>query len=739
MALFSVMTYAVHTIDGLPESPPAVLVASQRYPPNYSMPDVVSTEIGLWEVDRNVGGSYLSRAYWASALNGVEDYNVLFQQKDPLTGNTKSFSLHSSPDKEVSIAAYRSICSTLEPLVDDCTLLLTKELLKALIVPEPIPQSKLVDRIAELMELHPEAHSDWVKVLRALVLVAVGNKDAPECAVHKVMAATKNMSSSQRKAVVNNQNKEGKAPLHTVFRDNKRGSVLALMEAGADITITDEEGSNPLHLAAIAGSADSIRAAHHGKEDFLKNKSSNDAENEKFLNALNAPSKKGYTPLMLSVLENRIASTVTFLQAGSLPDVQNPKTGDTALHYAVELGLAPIVKALIVFGAQLEIRNEAGFTPLNFAAKVEGAKECGEILKEVIDLMHKAASNVSDKLEPLNIPQNSIFLLSMDGGGSRGLLLTQSLMVIQKRMKQLNPECCAIHKYFDYIAGTSAGGMAALAITCAGTSLEATQSSFFKAGDVMSSHSPTFPSEVIDRSSLESYGKDAVMTDVEQPRVIITTTLANHNPPVLHLMCNYGKARDGQKPPCERKVWEAGRCTSAAPFYFPPYEDKFIDGGIMANNPTLDAMAEIQSQEEEEKSGRKLALVVSLGTGIFPPTTKVDDVGIYIPNLSNMYHAFLNIGNTMSAMVNFLHVLINQATISNGQEVVRAEAWCNSLGVPYFRISPKMKNVIDITENDEGVLTNMMFEAYKEHLKNYKQIDFVARSLLSREADRKKH
>jgi len=679
----------------------------------------------------------LSYNYWASALNNAEDYNVLLQQKDPLNGRTKSFSLYSSPDKEAAMEAYCSICSTLEPLVDDCTLLLTEELMKALVVPEPIPQSKLVERIADLMQLQPDAHSDWVKVLQALVLVAVGNKhEDPECAVHKVMDATKNMSPSERKAVVNNRNKEGKAPLHAVFQNNNHGAVRELMEAGADAEMTDGEGSNPLHLAAKAGSAGSVRAAHHGKENFLKNKSSKDAENERFLNALNAPNNAGYTPLMLSVLENHISSVVTFLQAGSLPNIPNPKTGDTALHYAVELGLAPIVKALIVFGAQIEIKNEAGYTPLDYAgqSKAEGAKECEEILKEVLDLMLEAASKVSDTFEPVDVPQNSLFLLSMDGGGTRGLLLVQSLMAIHKRMKQLNPQCCAIHKYFDYIAGTSAGGLTTLSIACAGACLEATLSSFFKAGDEVCSYSPTFPPEVIARSSQETYGKDAVMTDVTYPRVIVTTTLANCNPPALHLMCNFGKARDGQKPPSERKVWEAGRCTSAAPFYFPPYEDKFIDGGIMANNPTLDAMAEIQSQEEEEKSGRKLAMVVSLGTGVFPPSPKVDDVGIYVPNLSNMFDALLNIGNTMSAVFNFLHVLINQATISNGQEVVRAEAWCKSLGVPYIRISPELKDVVDLTENDEGVLTNMMFEAHKVHLKNYSRIDFVARSLLSRQA-----
>ena len=38
----------------------------------------------------------------------------------------------------------------------------------------------------------------------------------------------------------------------------------------------------------------------------------------------------------------------------------------------------------------------------------------------------------------------------------------------------------------------------------------------------------------------------------------------------------------------------------------------------MANNPTLDAMAEIVTQEENEESCAKCVLVVSIGTGVMP-------------------------------------------------------------------------------------------------------------------------
>lgn len=66
----------------------------------------------------------------------------------------------------------------------------------------------------------------------------------------------------------------------------------------------------------------------------------------------------------------------------------------------------------------------------------------------------------------------------------------------------------------------------------------------------------------------------------------------------------------------EGRLWEAGRCTSAAPFYFPPYHHQpsgqhLDDGGIYRNNPTGLALTE----SEELWPGRRLGCIVSLGAG----------------------------------------------------------------------------------------------------------------------------
>lgn len=44
----------------------------------------------------------------------------------------------------------------------------------------------------------------------------------------------------------------------------------------------------------------------------------------------------------------------------------------------------------------------------------------------------------------------------------------------------------------------------------------------------------------------------------------------------------------------ETRVWQAARSTGAAPTFFTASMDRFLDGGLMSNNPTIDTLTEIQ-------------------------------------------------------------------------------------------------------------------------------------------------
>ncbi len=654
--------YYVTRINGLPRSlsPPAKIINSSSFPPiGLGIEDMIKTEISLLEVEtlRNVSG-FFSIAFWKSLFwSKWTDYNIIIlRQIDPITDETQDTLLHVSDNLESSQDAYESVCSTLTPLVDDCTLLLTKELLKEIILPVPKKASELIPHLLEVVESKLADHPDWVKVLHALIFGAVTKE------------------SYERK---------------------------------------------------------SYRAIDYRKDGFLQKQAADYPQKILRVQALNQPKEKGDTLLMLSIRSGYVTGAIIFLEAGANPDVQHHETGDTALHLAVEKKSSSLLKALLAFGANVHIKNHKGETPLD-VARAEGAKECVEILDDIIKRMEKAASQVSNTFEPILVPPNAVFLLSLDGGGTRGLLLTQTLIAIQKRMKELKPDCELLHKYFDYVAGTSVGGLVTLSLVCANASLEATRASLFKTGDIFYAFKPTFPSRVIERSAKDTYGKDTVMTNVQKPRVIITTVLADRNPPALHMICNYGEAKNDQKPPSEWKAWEVGIATSAAPSYFSPFDDKFIDGGVMANNPTLDAMSEIVNQADREGSDAKLALVVSIGTGVPPPLPKVEDVRIFVPNLRNFFKAIGNLLDSFSAAFNFLHLLISQATVCNGQETVRANAWCKSLGIPYYRLSVPLNKIIDPTEGDKKVLTDMMYQGNLYLLDNAKEIDTIARHLLSK-------
>ena len=66
-------------------------------------------------------------------------------------------------------------------------------------------------------------------------------------------------------------------------------------------------------------------------------------------------------------------------------------------------------------------------------------------------------------------------------------------------------------------------------------------------------------------------------------------------------------------------VWRVARCTSAAPFYFKP-EGYYIDGGLLASNPSLHAVTTIQRHLSREGLGQTVSLVVSAGAGMNPPS-----------------------------------------------------------------------------------------------------------------------
>ena len=542
-------------------------------------------------------------------------------------------------------------------------------------------------------------------------------------------------SEEEKQKLLQQTDKAGKTTLHVAFEKDNPDAVRELVEAGAGLSTPvagSADSSNPLHLAAEGGSSKSISAASNKKDGFLVKNRSDNPQHIDFINALNSPNRKGFTPLMLAVKKGYLNSAMSLVAAGADPNICHPETGNTALHYAAEAGNQSLVKLLLIFGADLKMENKVRKTPLVLARSSDGpdAATCVEVLEQIAELENQN-SKLSNSFEPGSVDEDTIFLLSMDGGGVRGLILCQTLIALTKRMKQLQPDCGPVQSYFDYIAGTSAGAIVGLGLSHANTSPELCRSLCLKFAEDVCSGTPTFSTEAMETCLKESYGADLKISDSDKPRVIITTVLGDRNPPILHLMCNYGEVRDEEMHGRDRMAWEVARASSAAPIYFTPFRDRYIDGGVMSNNPTLDAMAEIFQQGKREGKDVRLGLVFSLGTGI-PPTAKLEDVGVQVPRLSNILGSLLNIGDTISGLMNLINQFISQSTQSYGQEVIRARSWCLSLNTPFIRLSPKLSTVYDLSESDKDVLVQIMYEAHIYIVENAAQIDTVAKTLLSR-------
>ena len=728
--------YVVHTVQNFEGSlpPPARLLREVRYPPE-DIPGYVTSVMGLWEVKKNVSG-FLSQSYWQSVFNGKEDYNILLYQQDPISGKTLAFAMHETANVELSERAFGRLRNTIEPLVNSCEVVFTKELLCLITLPEPVDPSKYSLHLTNMMRLHPRAHPDWFRVIRSLTVAALwkGDENSVDALLEQDVVDVggtdrfAHSTSDKREQLLKAYGTNSQAQ-HMTALDvaNDADIVVELLESGARFTNRPVRSS--LHLDAANRTTQGIAAVIQQTEP-----SDNVVELD-YKNAINSFDDDGFTPLMISVRQQHMDGCCVFLQAGADPDIKHCETGCTAMHYAAELGNTVVVKALIAFDAKIDIKDNEGKTPLDMARMSSRCCTKGaiEILVKTTELVAKAQTELSElersgEQTSLSIPPDSIVLLSMDGGGCRGLLTCQTLAAIQKRMNDLQPDCSPLQTYVDYIAGTSAGGLIGLCIA-SGTSLGGTRATIFKVAKEVFKHPPTFPAQVVDRTNKETFGSERIFTvDIpEWPRLIVTTVLADRNPPVLHLMCNYGEARNDQKPPHEWKLWEVGRATSAAPIYFPPHEEKFVDGGVMANNPTVDAMVEIFSQHEKAKLG----LVVSIGTGVVP-SAKVDNVGIFVPNLQNALKSIPKLVQTSSGLSNLLQLFVAQSTRSDGQEVSRARMWCKSLNVPYFRFSPDLENLVDLAENDKAVLTDLMYQGALYNLGIAKEIDAVARYLLSR-------
>ncbi|KAK9681595.1 hypothetical protein RND81_10G013700 [Saponaria officinalis] len=277
------------------------------------------------------------------------------------------------------------------------------------------------------------------------------------------------------------------------------------------------------------------------------------------------------------------------------------------------------------------------------------------------------------------VAKQGLRILTMDGGGMKGLATVKILKELEKGSGR------QIHEMFDLICGTSTGGMLAVALGIKLMTLEKCEEIYKKLGKLVfaepaskdneaatwrekldqiyksssqrvrvavhgAKHSADQFERLLKEMCADEDGNLLIDSAVKGiPKVFVVSTLVSVVPAQPFVFRNYqypagtpemylspsessaismsggvtassqvGYNRSAFIGSCKHQVWEAIRASSAAPYYLDDFSDdvnRWQDGAIVANNPTIFAIREAQLLWPDTK----VDCLVSIGCGSVPP------------------------------------------------------------------------------------------------------------------------
>ncbi|KAG7164464.1 85/88 kDa calcium-independent phospholipase A2-like 2 [Homarus americanus] len=358
-----------------------------------------------------------------------------------------------------------------------------------------------------------------------------------ELIIHKEINNSRNAYSYLNVA----EDNEGLYPLNVAVENENEKVIGALIAAGAALDVADKSGNTPLHIAATKSVA--VIQALKVKYHHILNKKNHAQETPLLLAAQCSKLENVKYLIQLGanvnhkVLRNRIQCIVTLLCRGATANCADLE-GTTPLHLAAAQCSTTLVQACglrAVCQVTLSACSDGCLDEGNFNGVPLYEKPLLRsrwIMDEQLSSAQIAESirQVLGRWQVTNCSnsQRTGRVLCLDGGGIKGLVMTQMLFVIQEMLGKPIREC------FDWISGTSTGGFLALML-CSEFSSHTSKNGQEK---VFVGGRP-YEAGPLEEILMKEFGEDTMMSSIKSPRVMVTSTLADRLPPDLHLFRNY--------------------------------------------------------------------------------------------------------------------------------------------------------------------------------------------------------
>jgi patatin-like phospholipase/acyl hydrolase len=245
-------------------------------------------------------------------------------------------------------------------------------------------------------------------------------------------------------------------------------------------------------------------------------------------------------------------------------------------------------------------------------------------------------------------------ILACDGGGIRGLISVEILARLEAHLRKHSGQPnLLLGDYFDFICGTSTGGIIASCLSC-GMDMDTIRNFYLVHGKSMFERArwflqlhqkyeaeplarilrKAFYDQLQGHPSGDEDGEDVVELGDPRLKGLLMLMLRNHSTDSPWPVCNnpLGRFNQPDRKDCNLRLplWQLVRASTAAPTFFPPEvvtlapgtsQEKtfvFVDGGMTTyNNPAWMAvqMATASPYGINWRTGVDDLLVVSVGTG----------------------------------------------------------------------------------------------------------------------------